>query len=210
MPAPAVISSGSAVERVDGGAEHQVGVARELAQPLGERLVVAVCEQAPARLGGRLAWPRHGDPRIARDREAQAGARAHQRHALCGSQRQPERVQLGAAADEQLAVQLERDEVPGNRERLDADVGDEPARGRPRTREDVRAEVQPVGVARLAADAAAEAPGGLEDDDVAIAQIPRGREARDAAADDDRVAYGLVLAAGGVAGQAAESSAGVV
>jgi hypothetical protein len=98
--------------------------------------------------------------------------------------------------------------MPGNRERFDSDIGDEPARGRPGTAEDVRPEIQPVGVARLAANAAAEAPGGLEDDDVAIAQIPRGRQARDAAADDDRVAYGLVLAAGGVTGQAVESSAG--
>ena len=45
----------------DGRTEHQVGVAGELPQPVGERLAVAVREQAPPRLGGRLAraWPGH-------------------------------------------------------------------------------------------------------------------------------------------------------
>jgi hypothetical protein len=67
----------------------------------------------------------------------------------------------------------------------------------------VRTEVQPVGVALLAADAAAHALAALEHDDVAVAQIPGGCEAGDAAADDDRVANRLALAAAeGVVGQA--------
>ncbi len=52
--------------------------------------------------------------------------------------------------------------------------------------------------------------GALEHDDVAVAQIPGRRETGDAAADHDRVAHGLELAAGGVGGQVAESSAGAL
>jgi hypothetical protein len=71
----------------------------------------------------------------------------------------------------------------------------------------VRTEVQPVRVAALAADPATDALRALEHDDVAVAEVPGSREAGDAAADDDRIADRLVLAAEGVGGQAAESSA---
>ena len=177
-----------------------------VAQPLGERLVVAVREQPPARLRGRLAGARPRDALVARDRDAQPGAGARECDALGRPQRQPQRIQLGPAADEQAPVELERDEVPGHRHRLDADVRDEPAGRRSGTAEDVRPEVHPVRPARLAADAAAQALGALEHDDVAVAQVPGRREARDAASDHDGVAHGLVLAAEGVGGQADESS----
>ena len=49
-------------------------------------------------------------------------------------------------------------------------------------------------------------PGALEHDDVAVAQVPGSGESGDAAPDHDGVAYGLALAAGGVAGQVAEST----
>ena len=192
-----------------GGPEHQVGIARELPEPLGERLGVAMCKQPPPRLGGRLAGPRPGDALVTCDRDPQSRSRARERDALGGAQRQAQRIQLGPSADQQAAVELERDEVTGHGQRLHADVGDQAPCRRARAAEDVGAEVHPVGPARLAADAAAGALRALEHDDIAVAQIPGRRQARDAAADDDGVADGLELAAGGVGGQVAESSAGV-
>ena len=53
--------------------------------------------------------------------------------------------------------------------------------------EHVRAEVDPVVAPRLGPDAAADAVGRLQHDDVAIAQVPGGREARNAPADHDHV-----------------------
>ena len=49
-------------------------------------------------------------------------------------------------------------------------------------------------------------PGALEHHDVAIAQVPRSGKSGDAAPDHDGVAYWLTLAAGGIAGQVAEST----
>ena len=179
-----------------GRPEHQVGVAGQLAEPVGERAVVSVREQAPARLGGRLAGARPGHALVARDGDAQPRARARERDALGRPQREAQRIQLGPAADEQPPVELERDEVARHGHGLDADIGDEPAGRRAGPAEDVRAEVQPVRVARLAADAPAEPAGALEHDDVAVAQVPGGREPGDAATDHDRVAHGLAAGCG--------------
>ena len=187
-----------------GRPEHQVGIARQLAEPVGERPVVPVGEQPPASLGRRLARAGLGDTLVAGNGNPQARARAHEGHALAPAQREAERVQLGPAADEQPAVELEGREMARHGHGLDADVGDEPAGRRTGAAEDVRAEVQPVRIARLAADTPAEPLAALEHHHVAVAQIPGRREARDAATDHDRVAYRL--AAEGVGGQVAESS----
>ncbi len=100
----------------DGRPEHQVRIAGQRSPSHSANVcVVAVREQAAARLGRRLAraaaWPR---ARSARRRGAGARPRASSARRSSRRKRQAHRVQLGAAADEQLAVQLERDEVAGH------------------------------------------------------------------------------------------------
>ena len=203
VPAPAVISSGSAVERVT--VARNIRSASPGRSPSHcENVWSSPCASSRRRvIDRRLARPRLRHPLVARDRDAQARSGARERHALGRPEREAQRIQLGPASHEELAVELERDEVPGHRHRLHADVGDEPPGRRAGSAEDVGAEVQPVRRARLAADAAAEAVRALEHDDIAVAQIPGRGEAGDAASDHDHVAHGL--AAGGVVGQAAES-----
>jgi hypothetical protein len=96
--------------------------------------------------------------------------------------------------------------VAGHGHRLDPDIGHQPSRRGAGAAEDMSTEVQPVGVTRLAANAPAEPARALEHHHVAVAQVPGRCEAGDAAPDHDDVAHGLALAAGGVTGQAAEST----
>ena len=132
-----------------GRPKQRVRVARHRPQPLRKRLVVPELQQPPARLGRRLALARRGRGAVARHRQPQASARLRQGHPLRRAQRQPQRVQLRPPAHHQPPVQLHRRQLPRHRRHLDAHVGAQPPRRRTWPREHVRAQVQPVGIARL-------------------------------------------------------------
>jgi hypothetical protein len=89
-------------------------------------------------------------------------------------------IELRPPARDDAAVQLHGYELTGYTGELDTDLlGKAPGRGA-RSAEHVRAEVQPVRVTRFRMHTAADTLRGLEHDDVAVAQVPRGRKASDA------------------------------
>ncbi len=165
--------------------EERRRVARQWAEPVGERAVVAVREHAPTRVGRGLACPRLGDALVPGDRALQAKPGTHEGDPIAHRKRQAKRKELRPPAGDDAAVQLDCDELSRNLAKLDADLLRQPPGRRARPAEDVRAEVQPVGAPRLRVHAPAEAVRGLEHEDVAVAEIPRRREATDPGADDD-------------------------
>ena len=177
--------AGGARERA---AEERVHIGWEPAHEVGERPVVHELEQPPLPLGGRLARSLARHRGVAPHREAKPNARPDESHTIAETQRQPEREELDRAARDELAVERHGREAAGNGPGLDADLVDQAPRGAARAGEHVRAEVEPVLAAALRADAAPEPLARLEQDDVAVAQLPGGRKAGDAAADDDHVA----------------------
>ena len=167
--------------------EQRVHVRRQPAHELGERPVVHELEHPLLPLGIRLAGPCASDRGVAPHREAQPDARPDERQPIAETQRQAEGEELDRAAREELAVERDSREPAGNRSSLDADLVDQAARGAARTGEDVRPEVEPVRAAAFGTDAAPEPVARLEHDHVAVAQMPRGGEPGDPAADDDHL-----------------------
>ena len=168
-------------------------------------------EQPPARLGRRLAGPRLGDALVAGDRDAQArpGAhRARRARPACSGRRSG--YSSGRPPTSRRPLSSSATRWPGT----GSDSTPTSATSRPvaepgplKTWAPRFSQYGARGSLRMRPPSAL---GALEHDDVAVAQIPGRREAGDAAADHDGVAHGLELAAGGVGGQVAESSAGVL
>jgi len=127
------------------------------------------------------------DAAVARDRALDLHARASEGQPVARRKREPERVGLHTAAGQLLGPHCQAHLPAGDRHRLQAAVARQRADERAGTREQVRAIVQPVLAAGIGPHPAAEPVGGLEQQEVAMTQSPRGAQPRDASPDDHHV-----------------------
>jgi hypothetical protein len=173
---------------VRGAGEDRLDARRHRSEELGERAVVLEREHARAHVGGRLARRDRRELGAAGDRAPEPQPHRGERRALAQRERQAEGVGLRPPVVHQPRAHGEAHHAAAERHGLEPALARHRAHERARGGEEVGTVVHPVCAPRLGAQAPARPVAGLEQDEVAVAEPPGGREPGDAAAHDDHLA----------------------
>ena len=159
----------------------------ERAEEVREGLVAAVAQGSQADGGVGVARSRLDELHVARRVLLQPQPGLREGDPPRQRERKQEREQLGPRIADELAAVVDVQHRPRDRHHLEAELGDEAADDRVRRREHVGADAESEVAAPLREDPPADALLRFEHERGQVAQVQRGREPRDATADDDDV-----------------------